>query len=210
MTLNEKIQQEADLSDWMPEIKYSVFAQPDKEFYYEHEQGFIRKYKVFRAISKILKPKKIIELGTCAGSSADAYLDAVNWKVFYHGYDLWDTPAPYTENGELKKWDTFAICKDLFAARKYTNYKLNKTDTRDLRLLPSSDFVAVDAAHDYRNAYQDLILAYTARPKYMLVDDTVGYEVRQAVEDWTHVNADKVESVDYIEHINGACIITLK
>jgi len=210
MTLNEKIQQEADLSDWMPEIKYSVFAQPDNEFYYSHEAGFIRKYKVFRAISKILQPESITELGTCAGASADAYLDGVGWKAFYNGYDAWWPAAPYYVDGVEQDWDRYSICKSLFKDRKFKGYKLFKKDLRTLRKVEKADLAIVDAMHDYRNCYHDLNLALTAEPKHILVDDTAGIEVMQAVEDWVYLNACKVKSMDKIEQINGACIITLK
>jgi len=209
MTLNDKIQAEADLSDWMPEIKYSVFSQPDKDFYYAQEQGFIRKYKVFRAASKILQPQSITELGTCAGAAADAYLHGVGWKAFYNGYDAWLPAAPYYVNGVQQNWDRFSICKRLFIDRSFKDYKLFKKDLRTLRKVTKAELVVVDAFHDYRNCYQDLNLALTARPKHILVDDSKGEDVSNSIFDWCKDHQKFVKACDEIEHINGMCVITL-
>jgi len=209
MTLNYKIQAEADLSDWMPEIKYSVFNQPDKDFYYSKESCFLRKYKVFRAITKVLNPASIIELGTCAGSAADAYLSGVQYKSFYTGYDSWPMAAPFYEKGIKKDWDRHSLCESLFADRNFKEYKLIKKDLRLLRKIEKAEFVAVDALHDYRNCYQDLNLALTARPKHILVDDSKGEDVNNSIFDWCKDNRKFVKTCDEIEHINGACVITL-
>lgn len=204
MTLNEKIQQEANTSDWMPEIKYSVFDQPDRDFYYRQEKAFIHKYKVFRAISKVLQPKIITELGTCAGASADAYLDGVNYKAFYNGYDICFPSAPLYIDGDN------SICKSLFKDREFKAYKLFKKDLRTLTKVEKADLVVVDAMHDYRNCYQDLNLALTANPKHILIDDSIGDCIIQATNDWCANHRKSVKARDEIMHVTGAHLITLK
>lgn len=210
MTFNEKIQQEANASDWIPETKYSVFAQPDKDFYYQQEKAFIHKYKVFRAISKVLQPKSITELGTCAGSSADAYLDGVGWKAFYNGYDAWWDAAPYYVDGVKQDWNRHSICKSLFCDRGFKNYKLFKKDLRTLRKVEKADLAIVDAMHDYRNCYQDLNLALTASPKHILVDDSIGECIIEATNDWCADHNKMILARDEIMHVTGAHLITLK
>ena len=66
----------ATTCEWKPHPLYSAFTQYDQEYYLKQAQAFLCKYKCFYAVSKTISPKKIIELGTLAGSSADAYLSA--------------------------------------------------------------------------------------------------------------------------------------
>lgn len=207
--LNQKIQSIANNDKWSQEIRFSVFVQPDKDFYLNQAQGFVHKYKVLKAISETLKPKSIIELGVLAGAGADALLEGVGYKATYHGFDMWEPASPYVENGQWKEWDRYQICKDLFKERKFKDYELTKTNTRDISELPKADFVVVDAAHDYRNCYWDLRLAITANPKHIYVDDFVNTELQQATKDFTKEFKERVKSIDEIEHLSGGCLITL-
>lgn len=170
MNLKDKIENEIRTCDWLPHDIYSVFTQYDKSFYLSRKNEFMRKYKTFYAITKILQPKSIIELGCCAGSSGDAFLSAVP-NAYYLGVDIFGKGTG--EDGQL--WDSLEIIRKLFKERKYKNVNFLKEDLRKIVRLPvRSEFVFVDALHDEKNAYQDMLLALTAYPKWIFIDDTVG------------------------------------
>ena len=154
--------------EWQPHPRFSVFTQYDQEHYLSQAQAFMCKYKCFYAVSKTIGPKKIIELGTCAGSSADAYLSAAP-DAEYLGVDVFGVN---TRHDDQSRWDPYEIAQRLLESRGFKKYQLVKADLRTLSLLPArADFVIVDAAHDFDNAYADLKLAMSAHPKFLFVDD---------------------------------------
>lgn len=154
---------------WKPHSLYSVFTQYDQEWYMAQEEAFQRKYRCFYAVSKTIAPKSIIELGTCAGASADAYLSAAPDASFI-GLDVFG--VNFRKDNNLQ-WDPYKIAEDLFAAREFKNWELVRGDLRLLHELPArADLVVVDAAHDFDNEYADLKLALTAKPDFIFVDDS--------------------------------------
>ncbi len=191
---------------WEPHKLYSVFTQYDKESYLVNKEKYLKKYQSLYAIAKTIKPKKIIELGTSAGSSADAYISGsgaayLGIDTFGIGYDVDDKP-----------WDPYKIANKLFKARKFTNYRLLNINLRALAMLPElADMVVVDAAHDFDNEYQDLKLALTAKPRFILVDDINGKECALAVKKFiNHDVKGSVESLAIIEYEGNGLIIKLK
>jgi len=154
---------------WEPHPLFSVFTQYDQEYYLTQSEVFLHKYKCFYAVSKTISPKRMIELGTCAGSSADAYLSAAP-EAEYLGIDNFGVN---TRRDDQSPWDPYQIARQLFESRGFRKCQLLKTDLRALTSLPwRADFVVVDAAHDFDNEYADLRLALTAGPDFIFVDDS--------------------------------------
>ncbi|MEP0857779.1 hypothetical protein [Trichocoleus sp. DQ-U1] len=195
------------ICDWLPNSKYSVFTQYDQEYYLKQEEAFKHKYRCFFAVSKTILPEKILEIGTHAGSSADAYISA-SPSASYIGLDMFGKGIRH-DNG--LPWQPYEVAKQLFQERGFNKYELIKVNLRTLVHLPSfSDFVVVDAAHDFENQYADLKLALTARPEFIFVDDVEGDEVRLAVEKF--LNEDLKGRVEYtvkINYIGGGLVIKL-
>ncbi|MBD1889618.1 hypothetical protein [Coleofasciculus sp. FACHB-SPT9] len=195
------------ICDWLPNSKYSVFTQYDQEYYLKQEEAFKHKYRCFFAVSKTILPEKILEIGTHAGSSADAYISA-SPSASYIGLDMFGEGIRH-DNG--LPWQPYEVAKQLFQERGFNKYELIKVNLRTLVHLPSfSDFVVVDAAHDFENQYADLKLALTARPEFIFVDDVEGDEVRLAVEKF--LNEDLKGRVEYtvkINYIGGGLVIKL-
>ncbi|MBD2743554.1 hypothetical protein [Coleofasciculus sp. FACHB-1120] len=193
------------ICDWLPNSKYSVFTQYDQEYYLKQEEAFKHKYRCFFAVSKTISPKKILEIGTHAGSSADAYISATP-GASYIGLDMFGENIRH-DNG--LPWQPQEVAKQLFQEREFNKYELIKVNLRTLDHLPSlSDFVVVDAAHDFENQYADLKLALTATPEFIFVDDVEGDEVRLAVEKF--LNEDLKGRVEYtvkINYIGGGLVI---
>src|SRR5689334_24548206 len=81
---------------WEPHPLYSVFTQYDQQYYLDRARVFLCKYKCFYAVSKTISPKKIIEMGVLAGSSADAYLSAAPGAE-YLGIDRFDVNTRHDE-----------------------------------------------------------------------------------------------------------------
>ena len=198
---------------WKPHSRYSVFTQYDQDFYLQHKKEFLHKYKCFYAVSKTIAPQRIIELGTHAGSSADAYISATP-TAEYIGFDQFDdgvlSGAVHEVDGS--PWVPQDVAKKLFAARGFKNFQLMKVDLRSLDQLPLSDFVVVDAAHDFENEYLDLKLALTAKPSYIFVDD-VDHPTgtKPALEKFLAEDLkDRVDFYCEIEYFSGGLVIKLR
>jgi hypothetical protein len=154
---------------WSPHPKYSVFTQYDQAWYLQHRAAFEHKYRCFYAVSKTMAPTSIIELGTSAGSSGDAYMSGSPAASFL-GFDTFGA-VPRRDNGEL--WDPYVIASELFRDRGFKDWRLVRKNLREMNELPEkADLVVVDAAHDPINEYADLRLALTANPAYIFIDDT--------------------------------------
>lgn len=199
------IQETADNDTWVPDEEFSVFNQWDKSYYQGHRDGFTHKYRVFKAITSVLKPEHIVELGTHGGSGADAYLTGVGYQARYTGYDSFGTA--YDENGE--PWEPAERCKMLFAARGFNRFNLVTCDLRNLDEVVPGGLAIVDAGHDYRNAYQDLLLCYRSKPDYIHVDD-YSNDVEVAVRDFIQNYRHKVSGVGLISHINASALIQMR
>jgi predicted O-methyltransferase YrrM len=194
---------------WKPHPLYSVFTQYDASYYIRLKNEFLHKYQCFYAVSKTIGPKTIIELGTHAGSSADAYMHGARDNARYIGYDTFGETVK--EDGTLYK--PYEIATELLKTRGFTNYQLIKVDLRSLTTLApyKADLVVVDAGHDFENEYADLKLAITANPSYIFVDDAAGEECNKAIqkflqEDLKH----RVEFTAKIAYIGGGLVIKLK
>lgn len=194
---------------WEPHPQYSVFTQYDQEYYLEKRAAFLHKYRCLYAISKTIDPKILIELGTSAGSSADAFLSAAP-DASYVGLDSFGVDLH-----QIRRtiWDPYEIAMKLFAARGFNEYELVRVDLRSLkRLSRKGDFVVVDAAHDFENEYADLHLALTADPKYVFVDDAEGTDgVKLALERFLTTDiSDRVEFAAPIDYEGGGLLIKLR
>lgn len=195
--------------NWEPHPKYSVFTQYDQSFYLSNREGFTHKYRCFYAVSRAIAPRRIIELGTHAGSSADAYLSATP-TAEYIGFDQFEegerTGVVHEVNGV--PWRPREIAEKLFEDRGFTRYQLIKADLRAITKLPfTADFVVVDAAHDFRNEYEDLKLALTAGPRYIWVDD-YGGAVIEAVDEFLRNDLNsRVGFTRHIQYVHGGGLI---
>ena len=205
----QKFLMNATTCEWKPHPLYSVFTQYDQDYYLDQAQAFLCKYKCFYAVSKTIAPKKIIELGTCAGSSADAYLSAAP-EAEYLGVDVFNVN---TRQDDHSPWDPYDIARRLLESRGFRNYQLLKANLRSLSALPcDADFVIVDAAHDFDNAYADLKLAMTANPTFIFVDDSDDTNCAKPAVD-QFLSQDLNGAVDYTVHIaymGGGLVIKLK
>ena len=201
--------QNLETCSWEPHPLYSVFTQSDQEYYIERKEVFLHKYRCFYAVSKTIRPRKILEMGTSAGSSADAYLCATP-EASYIGFDSFGKDVHHVHQ---TLWDPYQITKQLFASRGFKKYKLIQVDLRTLnRLRYRSDLVVVDAGHDFENEYADLRLALTAKPRFIFVDDADGEDgVSLAVKHF--LSEDLRDRIDYTAHIDyqgGGLVIKLK
>jgi predicted O-methyltransferase YrrM len=204
-----KFERNLNNCQWKPHPLYSVFTQYDQEHYLRHEAAFLHKYRCFYAVSKTISPRKILELGTAAGSSADAYLSATP-SASYVGFDSFGVDF---NQAQQTVWDPREIATKLFESRGFQDYELIQIDLRTLERLPyKSDFVVVDAGHDFENEYADLKLALTADPQFIFVDDADGEDGAQvAIEKFLKEDVhNRVDFTAHIEYIGGGLVIKLK
>jgi predicted O-methyltransferase YrrM len=169
----------------------------------------MHKYLCFYAVSKTISPRKIIELGACAGASADAYLSAAP-KADYLGIDIFGVSL---RRDDATEWDPYKVAEQLFCDKGFGNWRLLKTDLRTLNELPArADFVVVDAAHDVDNEYADLQLALTADPEFIFVDDADDEnDAKPAIEKFLKEDLrDRVVYTFAVEYTGGGLVIRLK
>jgi predicted O-methyltransferase YrrM len=193
---------------WQPHPRFSVFTQWDQQFYLSHKPDFMHKYRCFYAVSRTIRPRKLIELGSYAGSSADAYLSACP-DADYLGIDLFGTRVRQ-DDGSIS--DPRAVAEALLHDRGFPSWRLLSADLRSLDRLPEqADLVVVDAAHDYDNEYADLQLALTANPRFIFVDDaTDAAQGMPAIQDFlNHDLQDRVRFTVGIDYIGGGLVIAL-
>jgi predicted O-methyltransferase YrrM len=195
--------------DWQPHPEYSVFTQFDARYYTSLKDEYLHKYRCFWAVSRTIRPRKLIELGTHAGSSADAYLSA-SPDAEYIGIDQF----PETIRNEVTgmPWNPYAVADTLLRARGFS-FRLVKANLRELRALPDqADMVVVDAAHDVENEYGDLLLALSANPRWIFVDDAVDFKnAGAAIARFLERDLkDRLEFTVPIDYIEGGLVIRLK
>lgn len=194
---------------WEPHHQYSVFTQWDASYYLDRYDEFMHKYRVFFAVARTLRPRKIVELGTYAGSGADAYLSG--WPhAEYLGFDLF---GERLSTAEEVLHAPYEIAQELFRARGYARTRLVRADLRSLERLPEvSDFVVVDAAHDTYNEYEDLRLALSADPRFIWVDDSdAEAEALPAIRRFLEEDArGRVLFTVGIDYTGGGLLIALK
>ncbi|HVF27265.1 MAG TPA: hypothetical protein VM943_03420 [Pyrinomonadaceae bacterium] len=205
----ERFDENLRVCDWEPHHLYSVFTQYDQEYYLSQKDIFLHKYRCFYAVSKTISPARIIEMGTSAGSSADAYLSATP-GAHYVGLDVFATG---TRRDDHSVWDPFLIAKQLFKSRGYKKNELIRVNLRTLDKLPhSADLVVVDASHDFENEYADLRLALTAKPTFIFIDDAADEnDAKPAVEKF--LSEDLQGRTEYtlpVDYQGGGLIIKLK
>ena len=193
-------------TSWTQDEQYSVFAQPDKSYYLDQRERFEHKYRTFRAVSMVLRPKVIVELGTHCGSGADAYLSGVDYGAHYIGYDSFGV----VEVDGFGVYDPQKRCRDMFRARGYDDFNLITCDLRDVRTTPKADLFCVDAGHDYRNAYQDLLLALRSGSRWIHADDYCGNELRLAIRDITMNYADHFSGMAEIDQFSGSLLLEVR
>jgi predicted O-methyltransferase YrrM len=212
LTAREFRQQfEANLREctWKPHPLYSVFTQYDQEWYLAQKEAFMHKYRCFYAVSKTISPRKIIELGACAGASGDPYLSAAP-KADYLGIDVFGVNFRHDDGAE---WDPYQIAEQLFYDRGFKNWRLLRTNLRTLNELPGqADFVVVDASHDFDNEYADLQLALTANPTFIFIDDADDENgAKPAIEKFLKEDLrDRVAYTFAVNYVGGGFVIRLK
>lgn len=205
----QKYTENLRVCEWLPHPLYSVLTQYDQEWYLAQSDAFMHKYRCFYAVSKTIAARKIIELGACAGASADAYLSAAPGAE-YIGFDVFGVNFRHDDG---TKWDPYEIAERLFKDRGFRNWELIRANLRTLDKLPAeSDLVVVDAAHDFDNEYADLKLARSANPSFIFVDDAADESAaKPAIEKFLH--EDLKDQVDYtfsIDYLGGGLVIKLK
>jgi len=118
-----------------------------------------------------------------------------------------------TRHDDHSPWDPYDIAWRLLESRGFRNYQLLKANLRSLSALPDdADFVIVDAAHDFENAYADLQLAMTAHPTFIFVDDSDDANCAKPAID-QFLSQDLNGAVEYTVHLaymGGGLVIKLK
>ncbi len=205
----ESLHRNLESGGWLPHPEYSVFTQYDYRYYTTLKDEYLYKYQCFHAVARTIRPRRIIELGTHAGSGADAYLSG--WpEADYIGIDMFGAGIRSSYTGQ--PWEPYAIAEKLLGSRGF-KFRLIRANLRELRELPEqADLVVVDAAHDFDNEYGDLQLALSANPEWLFVDDAADrLNAGAALKRFLAQDlAGRVEYTVPVEYIDGGLVIRLK
>lgn len=136
----------------------------DRDFKYLLTEEYRRGYACFKyAVSRVIQPESIIEIGVGAGTGALAMLHACP-DAEYLGID---------DNSKCAHdaWDFTGFVKEWMAK---LNFKFNFMiqDSLTIMSLPSVSLFHVDGDHAYKNAFNDSLLAFNSGSKWILVDDS--------------------------------------
>lgn len=200
--------------DWQPHPEHSVFTQYDGATYYlPRKEAFMRKYRWMYAVAKTIDPKKLIELGTHAGASADAYLSASRsnrqgdlTNCEYIGIDLFNN----RKHNPPEEWRPLEVAEALFRKRRFVRFRFVKADSRSLTTLEAADLVVVDAAHDFANALADMKLALTANPEFLFIDDINGADVFPAWRAFREQHQNWIEWFYRVDYPDGGLVVKIK
>jgi len=199
-----------DKCDWQPDAEYSVFTQYDGATYYvPRREGFLRKYRWMYAVAKTIDPQRIVELGTHAGSSADAYLSASRSNRDGGGTNCEYIGIDEFNNQEALQWKPLEVTERLFSKRGFANFQFIRADLRTLTQLEPADMVVVDAAHDVTNALEDMKLALTANPGFVFVDDINGTDVRAAWTEFYEAYRERIAWFCKVDYPDGGLVVRL-
>ncbi len=165
----------------------------------------------FKRVSKLVKPKNILEFGTNLGGSAAVQL-AINPKANLVSFDpqTWEIhSAVYAEDSFIKnhkklfgKTPAVGLLHLVFKDR-FTFHNRSSKWVLDLVDDTEFDYAFIDGSHTYLDAYNDIQNCIDLGIKYLAVDNIATDEdavakrvqVRAAVEQFD--NLEEVDSVEY-------------
>lgn len=122
--------------------------------------GWVDVYRTLWKVVSQLQPTTIVEIGCRAGYSSWIMLQ-MSSRPTIQAYD-----ADIAEHGGFV--GAMSHAKSYLPADRWS---LTKINTRKLTSLPACELVYVDGDHSDQGCYDDLQLALTARPKWIIVDD---------------------------------------
>lgn len=122
-------------------------------------ESWLEVYRQIRKVVGLIKPRRVVEIGCRAGYSS--------WLMLHSGA------------GRVDSYDANVGVHGGFVdasehARKILppdRWSLTIADSHTLGSLPEADMVYIDGDHTESGCYQDLRLALTARPEWIVVDD---------------------------------------
>lgn len=135
----------------------------DRVFPYLLTDHFRVGYACFKyAVSKVIQPQIICEIGIGAGMGALAFL-AASPSAHYLGID----------DGSKSKEDDFDFLGHVAERLKSHAYSFDfkLLDSLAIERLPYADLFHVDGGHDYDHAHNDMRLALNSGSEWILVDD---------------------------------------
>lgn len=161
-----------------PTLHWKSYINPidmgNKEAMFLHTPEYQIGYLQFKYIvSKILKPKNLVEIGIGAGNSAMAFALG-NPEVHYFGID--DRSKETDEKIGYTKY----LQEQLTKMKVEQNYLF--IDSMLLKKVPvdNIDLFHVDGAHDYEHAKNDIEIAFNSSARHILVDDSHDWNVVKA------------------------------
>jgi len=167
----------------------------------DYKRIYDEKYR----IAKFLQPKHIAEIGVRAGYSAIAFLAFGNVKS-YVGFDIGDSGGSGGTPGALayaKK-----ILPEMFPLK---SIGIETRDTQstllgELTIYENIDLFHVDGDHSFNGCIHDLLLAYTCRPKWILIDDCKHHEDTVGIAVALFLQKHRLNHI-MLDTVRGDCLI---
>jgi len=175
-----------ELKDRIPEGSFYLFPG-------EH-------YRLLAALTKVLRAKNVVEIGTSTGLSALAILSSLTSKARLTTYDV----IPYS------KMENSFLTKEDFEDNRLVQYTDDLADEKMIRkhknVLKSADLIFIDAVHD--GIWEEKLMKNLASIKmknapYILFDDIKVWKMLQF---WRELNMPKLDLTSF-GHWSGTGLV---
>lgn len=166
---------------------------------------FYEEYRVKYAIAKLVKPKRILEIGVRFGYSARSFLFAAP-KASYLGLDI-DEPSWGPYSGVPRLWATERL-RELYPYNSINTYKIDTQKEKPSFVSESFDFIHIDADHSYEGALNDMENFWPFCSNTMVVDDYV--EVRRSVDEFVRRHKDELVQFHVDSLRSSALLVRIK
>lgn len=127
------------------------------------------------AVSRVLSPLHICEIGVSSGGSALAFLMGAP-DAAYCGIDNEGDAA--TIGADLTQH-----AKNILRANGFNNFVIRLANSLELNYLEPFDLLHVDGNHEYKHCFHDVLLALYSKTEWILVDDSRDSQVAAATLD---------------------------
>jgi hypothetical protein len=182
---------------WKESIEVPNKSLPDAAFYniYPGEH-----YRLLKALSKILDPKVIVEIGTFTGMGSVAFLQGQKQGNLYT-YDIfpWDSFASHLTQSDFVGDKLFQVMADLSNADQFQ---------KNIEILNNAEIIFMDAPKDGVFEYQFTSLLSKLQPKKnkLLILDDIRFV--NMIDLWMNIDSPKLD-VSSFGHWSGTGLVDI-
>jgi hypothetical protein len=161
-------------------------------------------YRILAGLLKVLKPTKLIDIGTYRGCSARVMLDYSVFEAIVDTFDLYD----------YRSFDWTVLKDEDFIFGRLTQHLSDLKDVTEFEkhrdLLESADFIMVDGPKDdqFEKTFLHLCkrLKPSEHPRWLLIDDI---KFENMVHLWRAIKSPKLD-ISSFGHFSGTGLVNIQ